>query len=387
MRTALAVSVAFLILSLGHGSVSAQTVEPWRWLFSLHMFDERTGWAVVAEGQAGSWPKGAVGSVVHTTDGGRHWKDITPHAPSGKHFFQGVRSVHALSSISAWTAERLYDSDFNYAFTVAIFHTDNGGQTWTSTTTSLEGLMDFINARDGWLVAGEDVYRSTNGGTTWTKVGSAKFPRYPTSITFLNATTGWITGQTADENSRQTYLFVTRDGGQTWQRKNLPRPPRLFNDAFRRQSAPSFEPALSPKSFTAQSGILPVLYSTAQDAGVFFCVTHDGGATWSSMAPVSLAGDDYGSGWKMINYRASSFSDANHGWVTDGQALYVTIDGGRRWTKRLSSPPFNRPIGGLEFISPRVGWATGQHIEKPFLLKTMDGGRTWTLVPYTILRQ
>ncbi len=65
----------------------------------------------------------------------------------------------------------------------------------------------------------------------------------------------------------------------------------------------------------------------------------------------------------------------------------MTNDGGRQWTTVRPGPPFAN-VGGLDFISPRIGWATGQALSDPFLLKSLDGGRTWTAVtPYTILRQ
>ncbi len=381
MQTALAVVTAILALSLGHGSVLAQTVDEWRWLSSLHMFDERTGWAVSAEGYSGNFAKGAIGSVVRTTDGGLHWKDVTPHAPPGQHLVQGVGFVHALTPLRAWAVGTMdvLAPDGRQILTPVVFHTSDGGQTWTSATTSVGWTMDFVNARNGWLVGGEDVYRSTDGGKTWTKIGSAKFPRYPYSITFLNATTGWIVSNTVDGNSLQTYLFVTRDGGDTWQQEKLPLPLQLITDA------PNLT-AESPKLLSAQEAVLPVRYSTTKDAGVFFWLTDNGGATWTPTTPVSLPGDFSGSAM-MPNYRASSFADISHGWVTDGHALYVTSDGGRWWTKRLPSPRFEDPMGELDFISPRVGWAIGLPLDKPFLSKTLDGGRTWTSVPYTILRQ
>jgi photosystem II stability/assembly factor-like uncharacterized protein len=72
----------------------------------------------------------------------------------------------------------------------------------------------------------------------------------------------------------------------------------------------------------------------------------------------------------------------NHGWIADGDTLYVTIDSGRQWTTiRSTSFPGAKQ---LDFISPQVGWAVAREV--PFLLKTLDGGRTWFAVTYTILR-
>jgi photosystem II stability/assembly factor-like uncharacterized protein len=106
--------------------------------------------------------------------------------------------------------------------------------------------------------------------------------------------------------------------------------------------------------------------------------------TWMYTAPVTLTEERTAGGGLWSNYQSSTFADASHGWVTDGRALYVTRDGGRRWAKILPSLPFDRLLGEIDFVSPRVGWATGQASQIPFLLKTLDGGYTWTPVAYTV---
>jgi photosystem II stability/assembly factor-like uncharacterized protein len=70
----------------------------------------------------------------------------------------------------------------------------------------------------------------------------------------------------------------------------------------------------------------------------------------------------------------------NHGWIADGDTLYVTINGGRQWTTiRPTSFPGAKQ---LDFISPEVGWA----VTGGALMKTVNGGYTWTRVPFRILR-
>lgn len=73
----------------------------------------------------------------------------------------------------------------------------------------------------------------------------------------------------------------------------------------------------------------------------------------------------------------------NHGGMIDGDVLFTTINGGRRWTK-LRLPVF-ADVRDLQFRSPQVGWAARQM--SPFLLNTTDGGHTWAPVPYAISRQ
>jgi photosystem II stability/assembly factor-like uncharacterized protein len=388
MKAALAIVTAILALNLANGFVLAQTVD--EWFGSIKMFNAQTGWATSAKDRFGP------GSVVRTTDGGLHWKDVTPHIPPefGPYF-----EVHWLASLNAWMRTS-GGSDS------ALFHTVNGGQTWKSATIPWKSvpvspgwsgfwwLIDFINARDGWLVSGKDVHRSTDGGKTWVKVGSAEFPcrtqssaKSPIqSIAFLNATTGWITGYCDARDA--LYHLVTRDGGHTWQPQELPLPPKLTRAAGVLDISQPNNPR-GPEFLTAQDGILPIVYGTNQNAGVFFYVTRDGGTSWTYTTPVTLT--SYPGGCCLQpDYRSSSFADVNHGWVTDGDPLYLTNDGGRQWTKIQPSLPFDRaPLAQLAFISPQVGWAiaSARGTVSTFLLKTLDGGRTWSPVTYTISRQ
>ena len=69
----------------------------------------------------------------------------------------------------------------------------------------------------------------------------------------------------------------------------------------------------------------------------------------------------------------------NHGWIADGDILYVTNDGGSQWTTIPPSPRFAN-VKQVDFISPQVGWA----VTPASLLKTEDGGFTWAPVAYTI---
>ncbi len=104
---------------------------------------------------------------------------------------------------------------------------------------ALIGSIDFINARDGWLMRSVrayadnhevDIYHSTDGGEVWNKVASVRqgdessglpFAGVKVRITFLNATTGWVTGAT---NTNDWLFHVTHDGGRTWRQQKLPLP-------------------------------------------------------------------------------------------------------------------------------------------------------------------
>ncbi len=101
-------------------------------------------------------------------------------------------------------------------------------------------------------------------------------------------------------------------------------------------------------------------------------VTHDGGTTWKSTMPLPAA------------FGTIDFVDMQHGWVTDGMVLYSTSDGGQHWTKLSPGANFEQ-VTDLSFVSSTTGWAIGgQSNTSSFLLKTTDGGKTWTPIPFSI---
>jgi len=357
-------------------------------LEAIRMVDAQIGWAITA-------PPSPPTVLLRTTDGGISWRDVTPVNPSGQKV--GVRRLTALSSLIAWAPQaRPQDT------TVEIFRTIDGGRTWRSAAipapagfTAAPGVasISFINPREGWLVAsvvaymGHDeveIYRSTDGGETWVKVASAMRDRASSglsiagskaAVSFLNATTGWITGFGPD----LVYVYVTHDGGRTWRPQDIPLPRELPRRwlAFPQQT----------KFFSAEEGVLPIFYhllnASAENVGMVVVLygTHDSGATWTPTAPVSV---------NIAEVIYHAVADMNHAWVTHGGVLHVTRDGGRQWTTIRPGSVF-AGVTQLDFISPKVGWAvrnTARHGDRtptlPFLLKTLDGGITWTPATYTI---
>lgn len=394
VRVAIGFVIVTLTLGLGYGDALPQAragnVHP---LESVRMLDALTGWAVTVIREPG------VNALLRTTDGGVHWTDVTPVGSSGQEI--GAYRVDVLTSLIAWVS---WDEFFHNVLSDNLSHTIDGGRTWRTltippSTTSVQS-MHFINPHDGWLVSDQGanvaseeqvIYRSTDGGQTWIKVASTRPFKATGSglqlqsglyfdFAFLNATTGWVTGiNLADD---LVYLYVTHDGGRTWHPQKLPLP-LLVTSLWEGITKP-------PMFFSARHGILPVFYDNLDSQSyrpiasfAIFYVTDDGGMTWTSTTPVSTAHSGIVLDRHGQSLRTYSFVDANRGWLADGDVLYATSDGGRQWMKIQPAPPFT-DVKQLDFISSQVGWALRQ--TSPFLLKTLDGGRTWAPVAYTISR-
>ncbi len=383
MRIVVAIATAALTLGMASQPMQAQVNADVPAVESIHMIDAMTGWAVIRD-QNRSDSEPALG-VARTTDGGSSWRDVTP--PAGR-----LSRFYALPQLFVFTASFAY---VNGARTI------DGGRTWRPMNISTGGVLgwiDFANVHDGWMLIADPaggsmanpelvVYRSTDGGETWIRAERhGFFPESVAALTGVSATTAWATSRVVTGWSP---LMVTRDAGRNWTLQKVPLPPGV--------TPPWDSRAMPLKFFTARDGILSVLYSNVDPqkfhAGfahtasfAISYLTHDAGTTWTYTTPVSVSdqawrGDYYGrsfwGGWIM------HFADINHGWIADGDALYATANSGRQWTMiRSTSFPGAKQ---LYFISPQVGWAVTHSF--PFLLKTVDAGRTWAPVPYAVLRQ
>ena len=348
---------------------------------NIHMIDATTGWALTNQ------------AILRTVDGGTSWKDVAPaQFPGGTGHSS---ALVALTASTAWVAVvRPGAADMQ------VFHTVDAGQAWQETTihytSSMAGIttMTFINAQDGWIMAVLEIvtheesvviFRTTNGGQTWTKVSSSNaFNNAPgalpslgekTGLSFRDASTGWATGVDSPVGQPNfVWLYMTLDGGQTWQHQTL---------VFPRNVVVSGQLSLAPPTFfTVNDGILPVLFNTPSASDLDVYVTHDGGATWQPTTIVAAPAN------------VTDFIDMNHGWVAGGTAIYMTVDGGQTWTKALiNSIPGLRDSSAfvtLDFVSTRAGWgivydySANNYQGQIFLYKTVDGGHTWTKVNYVV---
>jgi photosystem II stability/assembly factor-like uncharacterized protein len=369
--TLLVGSLIFVLTRAHHSGLGelSNTSSQFGAIVFIHMLDAGTGWAMTDRN-----------SILHTTDGGVHWQQVTPHYPASR-TRQGV-VADFLTASSAWVAVSGIDM-----VTAAIFRTVDAGQTWQQTTIQTRGgivtKVNFITAQDGWLLSKHrmsesaetlEIFSTTDGGKTWIRIAGAfassldipppghlPFSGSKSGLSFLNATTGWVTGRVLVNGS--TLLYQTRDSGSTWYRQSLPLSPIETSSQLS---------ILPPLFFNATEGILPVSFNTGNSVGLVLYVTRDGGSTWKGTTPLAASAS------------AADFIDVDHGWASDGTLLYVTSDSGQHWTKLPPGGSFQH-VTQLDFVSSSIGWAIGAtESGAPTLLKTEDGGHTWMVISYAI---
>jgi photosystem II stability/assembly factor-like uncharacterized protein len=343
---------------------------------SLRLFDATTGWAATTD------------RLLRTTDGALHWRDVTPPAPPGPR--QPLLDVFPLSSDATWVVRGPIGSGPGGPQST-VSRTTDGGRTWRSVAVPVFAVaqITFVDAAHGWMLAdvdtghgeqGVDIIRTMDGGLTWAKIASAadqpgalplmgqKF-----GLTFRDAMTGWVVqGDTLDSSPRLHGVFQTHDGGVTWQpAPALPWPATLTH-------APALvEFGRLPTFFSPQLGVLRVLglsQATGGVAATVMYVTRDGGTTWSPTTPLPAS-----AGTTSFD-DVTSLLDLSTWWIVSSAhdpstLLFQTSDGGQHWASWMPGAPFTG-VSVLDFASSTQGWAIGS----AGLLRTTDGGHTWTIL-------
>ena len=101
----------------------------------------------------------------------------------------------------------------------------------------------------------------------------------------------------------------------------------------------------------------------------FLYTTTDGGRSWQ-LGPLLPS-----------NAFSVYFLNATHGWTLNAKAntLLFSGDGGQHWSIAGTIPSnSNGVVRDFQFVTAQVGWVLGADSRGLPILKTIDGGQTWT---------
>jgi photosystem II stability/assembly factor-like uncharacterized protein len=336
---------------------------------AVQMFSRSTGWAAGAR---------------RSTDGGGTWAIVGP--PSLK-LRSSAYAEFFLDANHAWVAQAA-GSSTACADRVIVFSTADGGATWhqgAAVPLANSGVgvsVDFLDASDGWLLVGSQLYRSADGGQSWNQVAanvgiSASCISFG-PMAFSSLTTGWM--QTQCKNGGG--LTVTHDGGANWSAQILAKTSCCVSSAL-------------PTFFDPSHGMVFDYMN-----GPLFVMTSDGGVTWvkhslprlSYFTCVGKGGVSQCSNQSIV---ALSFINPNQGWaiVSNDQSgrggpfsltVKHTEDGGRTWISIAADLPkvnaYPDPSQTtVTFVDSNVAFLWIQNK----LFTTADGGHRWTAVHVT----
>jgi photosystem II stability/assembly factor-like uncharacterized protein len=296
----------------------------------------RSGWVALRSGTGPLAPSG----IYRTEDGGHTWHPLpvpvrTPAAAS-MHFFDAQTGV----------LELVRDESDGRA---ALYGTVNGGGSWEarSLPRSRNGqatlfFADPLNGFEVFRPSGSVltlVSRTTDGGRTWQDPAMTDLPPLRLGVGFIDARTGFAVAA--------NLIYRTDDAGDSWAPVPMPpvvgpvvtaSPPLAFGDtvlitiegwtAVSYDRGQSFLEARHVPFDIARSAGISCLDSNhcRAAAGPNYVATDDGGATWSSRAAHLPDGETLGpihaidprTSWSVVP-------------TSKTQLLLMTQDGGISW--------------------------------------------------------
>lgn len=336
----------------------------------IQMIDVLNGWAIgglLAPGER----------VLRTEDAGASWQDVSPPSHLGDSNL--AIAAHFGDADEAWAIYFHPDESEAGGLTPishGVWHTQNGGATWQASQVIESEFIGnaferphlyFVDSQQGWLMlrlgavgthrAPVYFYQTADGGATWTLLSDPYQGEYlqsceKTSIAFADPHTGWVT---IGSCPRDPHVEMTSDGGASWSVFTLP---PLLGDY-----AGSCWDTIWAQFFGLDVGMVLVhcFREGAANGDHFLHRTDNGGQDWLQLP---------------FPGQTALFLSPDLGWAF-GDRVYQTTDGGHRW-QDLGEISWR---GQFSFVDADLGWAAARSDDGRFaLVRTTDGGGTWTLI-------
>lgn len=272
-------------------------------------------------------------TIQATSDGGRTWRVV--YRANGP-----IYSLAALGRDRVWAVvgrsysgglETMLDAPTSGQGPSRLLTSSDGGRSWAPVGQSMTGLaaVTFTSPQVGWAVqrqaAAWVLLRTTDGGRAWQSLGQpCPGGTQGAVVSFVSSSRGWLlcTGEPG-AGQQPKVLLQTTDGGVSWH--------------------------MEAGTWPSENGL-----------------TSAGGGLGSSGYPSSIYFLPDGHGWIGLDYTA---------------VILGSSDGGRSWrqtgTRRLSI----YGAGPVWFLNEADGFAlAGDAANRSRLLRTQDGGQSWTAV-------
>jgi photosystem II stability/assembly factor-like uncharacterized protein len=305
------------------------------------------------------------GVVSVTFDGGALWTQVLPApAPAGQ--------VDAVTPTTALAAQ-------DAASAGAILRSDDGGRSWRQIA-QLPGVvtqLDFWSASDGvaatyqpGVASGWQLFATSDGGSIWEPYGPLPGGNTAIEGPWMSADGHGLLLTVSDGNpwepgnggSPPVRIWTTSNDGLNWTRGavlplggDTPQGPASFAPyagSARWSGWLDIDTASFAQRVAVTDGGPLHLLPAATPAGFVQLISPGTGFAWEIEYPghttavvLALARTtDGGRSWQRSSIRIQtpanssagpllSFSDANHGWLVEGNATWRTADGGRTWTR------------------------------------------------------
>jgi len=260
-----------------------------------------------------------------------------------------------------------------------IYKTTDGGEHFTEQLYQPETsfrCIGFANATKGWagnLGPGAwnptsdtiPLYQTNDGGASWQPVIniSGDMPKGICGINVVNDSVVYAVGRVGGP----CFIMKTIDGGESWTSVNF-NPPAYY--------------LIDCKFFSADTGVVAGCTGTDFiNEKIAVWRTVNGGETWDLAYHDSSTYN--GHSWKLdFPSRLVGYASIESSCICDTTPVLKTIDGGITWEKQIWDTDFEAIYPyqqGIGFISETTGWCGGFGIAAK---ETIDGGETWTPIPF-----
>lgn len=158
------------------------------------------------------WAAGAVGTIIHTTNGGNDWVFQNTGTDNN------ILDIFFLSRNLGWA---VYWETSNFPFGTYVLRTTDGGANWIRPSEPEDKIFSqcitFTDSLNGWM-GGKPypIVKSTNGGETWSEavIDSSTYSSFPVyDIKFFNSKFGYASGGVFDCCG---IMWWTTNGGNYW---------------------------------------------------------------------------------------------------------------------------------------------------------------------------
>jgi hypothetical protein len=296
-----------------------------------YFIDESTGWVVYHSAPRESELESTVLGIWYTVDAGNSWQWSGPISVDFVGSAFNPPHLDFSSSQYGWIMPRLGGIGM-HKYPVYLFSTSDGGVNWTRRVDAYQS----------------DYLRSCS----------------KTGMSFSGDSTGWVTIANCPITGAE--VVVTGDGGSTWDAIALPAPdeqPDLFDSA----GCESHSPTL----FSSSHGALAMSCLRWEDDvridEYFVYISEDAGVTWQTHR--------YPGGTLL-------FIDTDIVYALS-RDIHLSLDGGETWTK-VKSVSWD---GQFSFVNQQLGWAIARSDPEIALVKTENGGGSWTIIEPMIVME
>jgi hypothetical protein len=307
------------------------------------------------------------------------WRQL-PNTPGGGSIRHD--DIQFLDPLNGWASQNPY-----------IFHTTNGGLTWTTNfnkTGAHFRSVTFVNSNvgfagnlgvgsyDGGVTDTNVLYRTFDGGKTWAPVPGLAEAGMKGFCAMYLLDSNHIYG--GGRVRGPAFFAKSEDGGTNWTTVSLTAQGVMngIMDVYFRDTNTGWVVGMDNNSFATSCGSV---YHGA------IAKTTNGGATWLQVAatPVTcsyfwkMAWPSTNIGYASLQQNAASFYNI---------VYYKTTDGGNNWVSN-GVPLASLGLGtsgfylqAIGFVSTNEGWMGGAS-GNPNFIHTIDGGQTWSTATYT----